>query len=105
MAALAMTDRMAPANDVRFARRDLLRELRDAPSKLEAQERCAELLLSADPALDGLTILDLVRKCRGLGGVRTRALLREAQVDPSMLIGDVRVPAALRLAAVLRGEV
>lgn len=106
MAALAMP--LDAANEVRLARKRLLDELRHADSRLEAQERCAELLVAGEPALDGLTVFDLVCSCRGLRrppNIRARKLLATAEIeDPSVRVGDILYRDAKRLAGVLRGE-
>lgn len=109
MAALAMSNPRQASIETRSARKKLLDELRHADSRLEAQERCAELLVAGEPALDNLTVFHLVCSCRGLRrppNVRARQLLAEAEIsDPSVRVGDILYRDAKRLAAVLRGEV
>lgn len=93
---------LTPANAQRSARKNLLDELRLAPSKRDALDRCADLVVSAEPALDGLSVIDLVRQCRRLSRDGARVLLEHAEVDPSVRVGDMLARDALRLAAVLR---
>lgn len=84
------------------ARGRALDELRHACGKTEALRRCADLLLSADPAVAGAEISRVVMACRGVGRMWAGEMMQQAGVNPFKRVGDL-VPRELSaLVSVLR---
>jgi hypothetical protein len=97
-------ERMTCANAVRSRRKELLDELRHAPSILEAQERAAELLMGCDPALERLAVYQLLASCKGVGRAKAREILAAVGVNGMTRVGDLLARDALGLGRVLRRE-
>jgi hypothetical protein len=89
----------------RSARADIKRNLASAPSRAEALERCAVLLLDPPDDALGMTLGTLLTACYKIGDVEARRLLDRMRpsVSETVRVEHLTFKRSLELAGVLRG--
>jgi hypothetical protein len=96
-------DALTLANEIRFRRADIKRELLTLPDGPSAARRAADLLMDPPDFLLGMDVAALIGSCRRFGPARVGRVLRMAQVSGLRKVRDLTERQRDALVATLRG--
>ncbi|UTI62249.1 NFACT family protein [Paraconexibacter antarcticus] len=83
------TGRTAAATRTRTVRARILRDIRTATPGHVSRDLAAEHVDATHPALDRLTVRQLLAACRGVGRWYARQILSRADVGPDLALWDL----------------
>lgn len=90
------------ANEIRFRRADLKRDLHALPTA-RSRQLAAEVIVDPPDWAESMRVQQLLSACRSTGPAFLRRIVRKAGVSAHERLGDLSLSGRARLAVALRG--